>query len=60
MEEELLLKEKFNGLLESFKKGEQYVNEHPEDEKAKNRFNEIVNEMQNVFSAIPLALVFTL
>lgn len=55
MEEELLLKEKFNGLLESFKKGEQYVNEHPEDEKAKNRFNEIVNEMQNVFSAIPNA-----
>lgn len=55
MEEELLLKEKFNGLLESFKKGEQYVNEHPEDEKAKNRFNEIANEMQNVFNAIPNA-----
>ena len=55
MEEELLLKEKFNGLLESFKKGEQYVNEHPEDEKAKTCFNEIANEMQNIFNAIPNA-----
>ena len=55
MEEELLLKQKYNELLESYKKGEQYINEHSEDEKAKKRFDEIVTEMTNIFNAIPNA-----
>ena len=53
MEEELLLKQKYNELLQSFKKGERYLAEHPDDEKAKKRFDEVVVEMQNIFNAIP-------
>ena len=53
MEEELMLKQKYNDLLQSFKKGEEYIKSNPEDEKAQKRLTELANEMQNIMKAIP-------
>lgn len=53
MEEELMLKQKYNDLLQSLRKGEEYIKSNPEDEKAQKRLTELANEMQNVMNAIP-------
>lgn len=50
MEENLKLK--YNELLESFKKGQQYLEQKPDDEKAQTRLTEIGKEMENVLQAI--------
>ena len=53
MEEELMLKQKYNDLLQSLRKGEEYIKSNPEDEKAQKRLTELANEMQNIMIAIP-------
>ena len=53
MEEELMLEKKYNELLQSLRKGEEYIKSNPEDEKAQKRLTEIANEMQNIMKAIP-------
>ena len=53
MEEELMLKQKYNDLLQSLRKGEEYIKSNPEDEKAQKRLTELANEMQNIMKAIP-------
>ena len=53
MEEELMLKQKYNDLLQSLRKGEEYIKSNPEDEKAQKRLTELANEMQNIMNAIP-------
>lgn len=53
MEEELMLKQKYNNLLQSLRKGEEYIKSNPEDEKAQKRLTELANEMQNIMNAIP-------
>lgn len=53
MEEELMLKQKYNDLLQSLKKGKEYIKSNPEDEKAQKRLTELANEMQNIMKAIP-------
>ncbi len=53
MEEELILKQKYNDLLQSLRKGEEYIKSNPEDEKAQKRLTELANEMQNIMNAIP-------
>lgn len=53
MEEELILKQKYNDLLQSLRKGEEYIKSNPEDEKAQKRLTELANEMQNIMKAIP-------
>ena len=51
--DENMLKEKYNNLLESLKKGEEYLKENPNDEKGQNRMQEIATEMENIVKAIP-------
>lgn len=53
MEEELMLKQKYNDLLQSLRKGEEYIKSNPEDEKAQKRLTELANEIQNIMNAIP-------
>ena len=53
MEEENILKQKYNDLLESLHKGTEYLKEKPDDEKAQKRLDEIAVEMQNIMQAIP-------
>lgn len=53
MEEELMLKQKYNDLLQSLRKGEEYIKSNPEDKKAQKRLTELANEMQNIMNAIP-------
>ena len=53
MEEENILKQKYNDLLESLHKGTKYLEEKPDDEKAQKRLDEIAVEMQNIMQAIP-------
>lgn len=53
MEEELMLKQKYNDLLQSLRKGEEYIKSNPEDEKAQKRLIELANEIQNIMKAIP-------
>ena len=53
MEEELILKQKYNDLLQSLRKGEEYIKSNPEDEKAQKRLTELANEIQNIMNAIP-------
>lgn len=53
MEEELMLKQKYNDLLQSLRKGEEYIKSNSEDEKAQKRLTELANEMQNIMNAIP-------
>ena len=54
MEDELILKEKYNDLLKSFKEGTQYLAEHPEEEKkVQKRLDEISKEISNIMDAIP-------
>lgn len=51
--DENMLKQKYNDLLESLKKGEEYLKENPNDEKGQNRMQEIATEMENIVNAIP-------
>lgn len=51
--DENMLKQKYNDLLESLKKGEEYLKEKPDDEKAQNRMQEIAKEMENIVNAFP-------
>lgn len=51
--DENMLKQKYNNLLESLKKGEEYLKENPNDEKGQKRMEEIAKEMENVINAIP-------
>lgn len=53
MEEEKMLKIKYNDLLESLYKGTEYLKQKPDDEKAQKRLDEIAIEMQNIMQAIP-------
>lgn len=53
MEEELMLKNKYNELLKSLEEGEKYLEEHPGSEKAQKRLQEIAQEMENIIGAIP-------
>ncbi len=53
MEEELVLKQKYNSLLESLKKGEDYLSKNPEDEKAQKRLEEIGEEIKNIMKLFP-------
>jgi len=54
MEDELILKEKYNDLLESFKKGTEYLEQHPnEQDKIQKRLDEITKEISNIMDAIP-------
>lgn len=53
MEEELMLKQKYNDLLQSLRKGEEYIKSNPEDEKAQKRLTELASEMQNIMKVIP-------
>jgi len=53
MEEELILKQKYNSLLESLKKGEDYISKNPEDEKAQKRMEEISEEMKRIMALFP-------
>ena len=56
MKDEIMLKQKYNDLLESFKTGSDYLLEHPEEvEKVQKRLEEISKEMENVIKAIPNA-----
>lgn len=52
MEEEKMLKEKYNGLLESYQIGKKYLEENPTDEKAEKKLNKISTEMENILNAI--------
>ena len=52
MEEEKMLKEKYNGLLESYNVGKKYLEENPTDQKAENKLNKISKEMENVLNAL--------
>lgn len=51
--DEYMLKQKYNDLLESLKKGEEYLKENPNDEKGQNRMQEIATEMENIVKVIP-------
>lgn len=54
MEDIIVLKEKYNDLLESFKTGSQYLIEHPEEkEKVEKRLDELSKEMENIIKVIP-------
>lgn len=53
MEEEKMLKQKYNDLLQSLYKGTEYLKENPTDEKAQKRLDEIATEMQNIMNALP-------
>ena len=53
MEEELILKQKYNDLLQSFKKGQDFIEKNPDNEEAKRKFDSIMQEMEKVFNAIP-------
>lgn len=53
MEEEKMLKQKYNDLLHSLYKGTEYLKDNPEDEKAQKRLDEIATEMQNIMNAFP-------
>ena len=51
--DENILKQKYNDLLESLKKGEEYLKENPTDEKGQKRMEEIAKEMENIVNAFP-------
>lgn len=51
--DENMLKQKYNDLLESLKKGEEYLKENPNDEKGQKRMEEIAKEMENIVNAFP-------
>lgn len=51
--DENMLKQKYNDLLESLKKGEEYLKENPTDEKGQKRMEEIAKEMENIVNAFP-------
>lgn len=53
MEEINLLKQKYNDLLQSYTKGQEYVKEKPDDEKAQKKLLKISEEMENILKAIP-------
>lgn len=53
MEEINLLKQKYNDLLQSYIKGQEYLKEKPDDEKAQNKLLKIGEEMENILKAIP-------
>lgn len=55
MEEEMMLKQKYNDLLSSFKKGQDFIEKNPDNEEAKNKLNAIMSEMEKIFDAIPNA-----
>lgn len=51
--DEKMLKKKYNDLLESLKKGEEYLKQNPNDEKGQKRMEEIATEMENIVNAFP-------
>lgn len=51
--DENMLKQKYNDLLESLKKGEEYLKQNPNDEKGQKRMEEIAKEMENIVNAFP-------
>ena len=53
MEEEIILKQKYNDLLKSLKKGQEFIEKNPNDEKAQKRLGEIGDEMQNIIKNFP-------
>lgn len=53
MEEEAMLKNKYNDLLKSLEEGQKYLEEHPKSEKAQTRLQEIAQEMENIINAMP-------
>lgn len=53
MKEINLLKQKYNDLLQSYTKGQEYLKEKPDDEKAQNKLLKIGEEMENILKAIP-------
>lgn len=48
-----MLKQKYNDLLQSYTKGQEYLKEKPDDEKAQNKLLKIGEEMENILKAIP-------
>lgn len=52
MEEVNVLKQKYNDLLESFNKGQEYLKQHETDQKAQERLTELGKEMENVLKSI--------
>lgn len=53
MEEENMLKQKYNDLLQSYAKGTKYLEENPDDEKAQKRILELSKEMENIINSFP-------
>lgn len=53
MNDEIMLKQKYNDLLNSLKKGEEYVKANPDNEDYKKRLEEIGNEIQNIMKMFP-------
>lgn len=53
MNDEIMLKQKYNDLLSSLKKGEEYVKANPDNEDYKKRLEEIGNEIQNIMKMFP-------
>lgn len=53
MNDEIMLKQKYNDLLNSLKKGEEYVKANPDNEDYKKRLEEIGNEIQNIMKIFP-------
>lgn len=51
--DENMLKQKYNDLLDSLKKGEEYLKQNPNDEKGQKRMQEIAIEMENIVKAFP-------
>lgn len=52
--EENILKQKYNELLERYKKGAQYLVDHPEEEKKINaELNKIEAELSKIIEALP-------
>lgn len=50
--EENMLKKKYNELLARYKKGMEFLEKNPEDEKAKSTFESLQTEMNNIIQAI--------
>jgi len=54
MEEERVLKQKYNDLLKSFTTGAEYLLDHPEEkEKVEKRLDQLSKEMQNIMDMFP-------
>lgn len=50
--EETILKQKYNDLLESFAKGQEFLDKNPDNEAAQNKLQQIANEMENILTSI--------